>query len=113
MIGKKIIKVRLKLQKIFRILQNYLIFNAFFSKILVKSQENLSKKSGKIIQLNLWQPWPWVKPSLFFYVRPSQFIFMSSQISFFWGQNDKKSVLLGLDSKKSVFLGQNVRVCQF
>ena len=37
-----------------RILENYLIFNAFFSKILVKSQkifeksqENLSKKSGK------------------------------------------------------------------
>ena len=36
----------------------------FFSKILVKSQkkfekcqENFSKKSGKISQLDLWQPW--------------------------------------------------------
>ena len=53
-----------------RILQNYLIFNAFFSKILVKSQKNFEKsqenfskrsgksqeKSGKISQLDLWQP---------------------------------------------------------
>ena len=38
-----------------RIFQNYLIFNAFFSKILVKSQnnfeksqENFSKRSGKV-----------------------------------------------------------------
>ena len=46
-----------------RILQNFLIFNAFFNKILVKSQENFeksqenfSKKLGKISQLDLWQP---------------------------------------------------------
>ena len=63
-------KVRLVLQNFPRILQNYLIFNAFFGKILVKSQktfeksqENFSKRSGKnqeksekISQLDLWQP---------------------------------------------------------
>ena len=69
------------MQNIPRILQNYLNFNAFFSKILEKSQENLKKsqknfskksgkgqenfeksqenfrkKSGKFSQLDLWQP---------------------------------------------------------
>ena len=35
----KFFKVRLKLQNFPRILQNYLIFNAFFSKTLVKSKK--------------------------------------------------------------------------
>ena len=68
--NKKIFKIRLKLQNFPRVLQNYLIFNAFFSKILVKSQENFeksqesfSKRSGnsqknseKISQHDLGQP---------------------------------------------------------
>ena len=46
-----------------RFLQSYLTFDAFFSKILVKSrknfeksQENFNKRSGKISHLDLWQP---------------------------------------------------------
>ena len=49
-IGKKIIK-----NPYF----TYLNFNAFFSLNFEKSQENLNKKSGKsgkISQLDLWQP---------------------------------------------------------
>ena len=48
---KKLIKVRLKLPNFPRILQNYLIFNVFFSKMIVKIQEKvwkIKKKSEKL-----------------------------------------------------------------
>ena len=74
-----------------RILQIYLILNAFFSKILVKSQENFEKnvrktllksqeKTGKNSQHDLWQPWIWIVFSYSNRLNPDIFSILDSDL---------------------------------
>ena len=51
------------MQSFHRILQNYLIFNAFFSKILVKSQEKLKISQEKFLSFTCGNPALLIKQS--------------------------------------------------